>query len=338
MRKRFVSLAALALVPLVGGQLVAQQPAAPHSPTASGSLWTQTDWAHMAISGGRILVTSTRCGQNRICREPTADNPARQTLIVQAEPGALLINFERSDDRGQTTVSLDERKQLVICRRAASLELAAEVRYVQPANGPVTLVVGSNPERKHAAASLWQLLLAEPEVGRGHLLPILDQLRPDWKLSQQLVEIEAELIARAGQDVLPQRQAWQALVEQLASKQFAQRQAADYALRSSGQEAAAFLQQLDPSALDQEQRRRIRSILVCVADGSSDSSERVAGWLASDKRVWLALLERGDPNHRLAAARHLSRLCGRSVSFDPQASPDQREEQLVHLRALLAEN
>jgi hypothetical protein len=89
--------------------------------------------------------------------------------------------------------------------------------------------------------------------------------------------------------------------------------------------------------LDVEQRRRIRSILSDTPDGSSDTPLRTAEWLAADKRVWLALLARGELDQRIAAAEHLSQLCRRPLPFDPQGTAEVRRAQLAELAARLAD-
>jgi hypothetical protein len=333
---RIVSLAALAALTLPGEATFAQQPGSSrcaHPPT--GSLIGQVEWLRLSISGGRIALTSTRCGQVSMTAEPAADNPVRQSLSVDAQAGVLLATYETTDDQAVITLIVDERKLVTIVRRPLAGD-APELRYVQPASGPVQLAFSSDESRKTSAASLWHLLLAEP-AARQHLLPVLDQLAPHWRLPGQLTNIETSLASVAGTDTSAQRRQWQAWVDQLADPSFSRRREADQALRSAGQSVLAHLRQLDPAALDLEQRRRIRAIITAIADSSPDSPERVASWLADDKRVWIVLLARGDERGRQAAARHLSLLCGRPVAVDPAASDDQREQQLVELKALLAE-
>jgi len=333
---RIVALAALAALTLPSEVVFAQQPGSSRcSHPPAGSLWSQVDWLRLSISGSRIALTSTRCGQTRLTVEPTAASALRQTLIVDAQAGALLATYEAADERTTITLSVDERKQLTIVRRSLAGDVQ-ELHYLQQSSGTVQLEIGSEESGKCSAASLWHLLLAEP-AAREHLLPVLEQIRPSWRLSEQLTSVEAALVSAAGTDHSPQRRQWQAWVDQLADPSFPRRCEADQALRVAGQGGVAYLRQLDPAVLDLEQRRRIRAILAAVADSGPDSPERVAGWLADDKRVWLALLGRGDQPGRQAAARHLSLLCGKPVAIDPAASDDQRAQQLIELNALLAE-
>jgi hypothetical protein len=194
------------------------------------------------------------------------------------------------------------------------------------------------------------LLVAEP-AAREELLPALSTIRPNWGLADQLAAAEGALLAAAaGTDagnvgnrnagdgsVAPRRQ-WQSWVDQLADPSFARRNEADQSLRAAGQAVVVHLRQLDPSALDREQRQRIGGILTTISGSGADSPERVAGWLADCKRVWLALLSRPDPLVRAAAAGHLSRLSGKPIAIDTSASNERQAQQLLELKALLSEH
>jgi hypothetical protein len=334
---RIVSLAAIAAFTLPGEFAFAQQSGSSRCLNASpGTVWGQVDWLRLQISGGRIALTSTRCGQAQVTVEPTAANPIRQTLSVDSQPGVFVASYEASDERFTITLIVDERQQVTIRQRPTAAGVV-EVRYFQPVTGPVQLAVGTDQARTYTAASLWHLLLTEPAASE-QLLPVLDRIRPSWRLSEQLAAIRQAVAASAGTLVCAERRQWQAWVTQLADPSYARRCEADQALRGAGQCVVAHLRRLDPATLDLEQRRRIRGILTSMADASPDSPERVAGWLADDKRVWLALLGRGNSGEQQAAARHLSKICGKPVAIDPAASDDQREQQLVALKALLAEN
>jgi hypothetical protein len=329
----FSSLLAAALV----GDAFAQSPdAKPCAHPAAGSLWNQVDWLRLEISGGRLVVHSTRCGHSRLAVEPTPVSAARQTLTIDSRPAALLVNYQLTDEQGTLSLQVDERKQLTLTHQPAT-EGGPTIHYVQPAVGKVCQTIGAQGGNQTDAASLWHLLLAEPQC-RQSLAPLLAKLRPDWQITEKLAAIERALVDRAGTDVAGQRQAWQAAVDQLADSSFARRSEADRSLRATGRSVQSFLREIDLSGLDREQRRRVLSILESVSDANPDSPERVAGWLVDDKQVWLALLNRGELHERVAAARHLALLHGQTVSFEPAASPLEQEQQLVQLKALLAEN
>jgi hypothetical protein len=228
----------------------------------------------------------------------------------------------------------NERGQLIECGPSDSP--AAHVSYIQPPCGKVKLTIGGSKPQTIVADDLWQLLITQRETCTQHLLPLLDALRPNWRLEEQLDQLETALIARAGADVVAQRRQWQAWVHDLASADFTRRQAADQSLRQLGQPVLAYLRGLDRTQLDVEQRRRVRASQR-PPDGNPDSPPRSAEWLAGDKHVWLALLARGELDQRIAAAEHLSQLCRRPLLFDPQAAAAVRSAQLAELTARLAD-
>lgn len=333
MWQRVVSLSAALSLVLQAGTLTGQQDRSPPA-TSAASLWQQAAWARLEINGGRIVVLPTRCSQGGVVVDPPADSASRQSLRLEIRPPAILVAYEWREGDRRLSLDVDSGGQLIIC----STDGDTKVSYLQPASGKVTLEISGKATEtdKRCAASLWHLLLIERDLCRQHLIPMIDRLQPSWRLEEQVALIEQSLTANAGFDVLARRRQWETWVDQLASDSFAERQQADHALRSAGQSVLSLLRELDSSQFDAEQRRRIRAILEDVADLNSDSPERVAGWLLENKAVWLAILERGPPELRLAAAEHLGSLVGKPV-FDPQATPDQVQAQLTALRAKLAE-
>jgi hypothetical protein len=302
-------------------------------------LLQQVKWLRLEVSGGRIIAKSDRCSQSRISTEVSASGESRQTLNLEALASALIIHYEQVDAAGRLLLDVSHRGELSITYAVAEGESpAANVVYVQPVCGKVKLTIGGGTKpRTIVAHDLWQLLLAERELCEKHLLPLLTNLRPQWNLAEQLNQVESALIERAGSDVLAERRQWQRWVDELASESFPRRHMADQALRQVGQPVLSFLRGQDLSQLDGEQRRRIRTIICDLPDGSPDSAERAAEWLAGDKRVWLSLLARGELDQRVAAAEHLSKLCRRPLTFDPQGSAALRQAQLAELTVNLSD-
>jgi hypothetical protein len=333
MGMRIVFLLAAATAPFVATAICAEEPTAQAS---AGNLLTQVKWLRLEVVGGRIVVKSDRCPHSRHVVEAAPAEGSRQTLSLESRTRDLILRYEERSPTANMLLEINDRGQLTI-KLTAEDSPVAEVLYVQPPTGQVALTIAGKTTQKAVATDLWQLLIVEREQCCEHLLPILHHLRADWALEQQLNDVEAALIARAGSDVLAQQRNWRALVEELGSSNFAARQAADLALRTGGQGLLATLRQLDQRELDGEQRRRIRAILADLADSGPDSQERIADWLSGDKRVWLALLARGGPAERVAAVEHLRKLYRRPISFDPHAGQDQRQAQLAELTAKLAD-
>ena len=318
---------------LCGDALLAQGPD-PAMP--GGNLLHQVKWLRLEVVGGRIVAQSDRCSQSRVSTESSASGESRQTLNLEAHASALVIRYEQVNATSHLLLDVNERGQLSI-EGSGSTSPPADVSFVQPPCGQVKLTIGGAKPQTIVADDLWQLLITQREMCTQHLLPLLNALRPNWRLEEQLDQLETALIARAGADVVTQRRQWQIWVDDLASADFSRRQAADHALRHVGQPVLAFLRGLDRTQLDGEQRRRVCSMLNDLPDGNPDSPPRSAEWLAGDKRVWLALLARGELDQRIAAAEHLSQLCRRPLLFDPQAAAAVRSAQLAELTARLAD-
>jgi hypothetical protein len=64
----------------------------------------------------------------------------------------------------------------------------------------------------------------------------------------------------------------------------------------------------------------------------SDSPKALAEWLASDPKVWLALLDDDDASRRERARQELARILDEPVDFEPFAPVDQRQTQIRALR------
>ena len=333
MGMRIVHLSAALTASLFAAVLWAEEP--PPQPSAEGNLLSRTKWLKLEVVGGRIVVRTSRCSQSRHEAEATPTPDSRQTLSVDALPGGASLRYEEIAGRTRLLLEVSSQGQVTIARSGHATD--ADVRYVQPPAGTVKLTLGGENPRACFADNFWQLVLLHRGESREHLLPLLVLLRPDWELAPQLDLVESMLIQQAGNDVLAQRRQWQREVDGLSSPSFARRQAADQALRASGQTVLAFLRQLEDRELDGEQRRRIRAIVADLSNGQADSPPLVADWLVADKRVWLALLARGELNQRVSAADHLSKLCHRSLPFDPAGSQEQRSAQLAELTAKLAD-
>ena len=166
------------------------------------------------------------------------------------------------------------------------------VEFDQPATGPVTLKIGAKEVREYRAGSLWHLMLTEPAECRRSLLPLLSLLQPNRDLAKTGEDVRAELLRMAESGTSSDQKQWARWVQELGDDQFAEREAADRQLRETGRIVVSYLQQLDTSRLDAEQRFRVRRIVKALTTANGgDSPEQVASWLFADPAVWLAMLQ-----------------------------------------------
>jgi hypothetical protein len=305
---------------------------------ATESLASELKWVQFEIVLGRVAALNPRYHNRR--SEKTGDDGVgvRQSMSISADAGAVSVHYELLDPQQRLTVDLVNGGKTTMVRESRNGSAMRRVRFVQGAKGGSTLVVEAGGEqREYCAADFWRLMLTEPRACREHLVPILEFLRPNWQLAETAEQIQEALFQAACSSRKPLRRRLQLLVDQLGSKDFRRRQAADRELRSFGQAAMPFFDEMDEAGLDAEQRLRIRRIRAALAVQEGDTPLRVAAWLIDDKSIWLALMNHEDPSRRALAATELGRVCGQAIDFDPLADPSQRSRQIARLRVELAD-
>ncbi|HUY35508.1 MAG TPA: hypothetical protein VMV69_22385 [Pirellulales bacterium] len=214
------------------------------------------------------------------------------------------------------------------------------VVFGQPAEGFLSLSVGEGYERKeYRGATIWHLFLAEPELCRNELAPLLQIMKPGWNLVERAQNYEMFLFRSADIQRQPSRGAWLRLVADLGHEKFSRRQAADRRLRIGGSELLPFLLSLDLDRLDAEQRFRVGAIMRSSAVKEDDAGKvdddtpnQIIRPLRDDPIVWIELLARDDEQKRRIAGKQLSRLLNEVIDFDPAAEADQRKKQIDALR------
>ncbi len=289
-----------------------------------------------AVVDGRVSFICTRMTQ--FSSSTSGNTASREEFSLLNRNGQLALSYERITDDETLKVSVTGAgDDVAITRSPNGKSAVTAVEFRQSPGKPITFSVGAGEsKRTFSAPELWQLMIAHPKQCEEHLLPLLDLLRPDWKIAATAAEVEDKLIHGAGPEIVKQRTRWAKLVAQLGDDSFAKREAADRTLRAEGASAIGYLRQLDTRRLDAEQRFRIRRILESsVEDDKDDAAEDVAARLAGDPTVWLALLERPKLEYRKTAAAQLARLLGGPIGVDPAADPASQKQQRDRLRSRL---
>jgi hypothetical protein len=300
------------------------------SPRQEQKLLQRTGWVRLEMVGGRIAVLGHRCGQSRVVQVGEPTETPREQFSVQLHDEQFVVHYEDIHAERQLTFDLDEHQQLTIRCQGASP--TSDLQLVQPFRGPIRVTVGRNKPETWTIPTLWHLALQQPEFCETQLFPVLESLRPHWRLQEQADNIQQALLTRAGDDLRAERAQWSKWVQQLDSDDFQLRQLADQRLRRAGQPVVAWLQRLDRRSLSEEQASRIRDICQTLADLSCDSPPRVAAWLVDDRAAWLALLRNENADVRLQAANHLTMLFGKPLAFDPHGPASDRQQQLAQLQ------
>jgi hypothetical protein len=303
-------------------------------------LTARLNWVEFQVVRGRVVMRSPRVTGSKRQSACDPESGTRESLSLTVGPPDASLRYECVCPSRQLVFELDAEGQLQVRQLPLGESTIPAVEFHQPASGKIHLSIQETkgPVRHLTADTLWHLLLAHPQECRDHLLPILERVRPDWRLLEQSHQIEEGLFRLARGQQLPDRSQWQQWVDELASADFGTRRAADRHLREAGQAVLPFLESLADTKLDAEQRLRIRTICLGLAPRSGDEPQRVTIWLSNDPNVWVTLLDDADPARRTDAARRLALLRGRAIAFDPDATPELRTRQIRELFGELAGN
>ena len=105
-------------------------------------------------------------------------------------------------------------------------------------------------------------------------------------------------------------------------------------LRDVGPAVLGYLNRLNMSQLDAEQKSRLRRIIRYLSTQTGeDTPEHVASMLIEDPLVWLALLSRPEESTRQAAVQQLTVLLNVPIAVDPKAEPDSQAKARDELRS-----
>lgn len=345
----------LACLAMLAGLILAVAPGAlAQQVTMNPGLATQLRYFHMGVVGGRIQLISPFSGRKLESKHGGQDR--RESLQVVLKGPETTVNYEHTTPDWHISVDVIEGRQVLVHREPKDNAAVVPLVFEQPASGVLTLSLGVGEEaRVYHAKSIWHLLLAEPDVCGSELLPLLQLIRPGWKLIEAAEAVESLLFDSVRSQHAPQRDRWVALVSELASPRYSRRSAADRKLRGLGREVLPFLVSLDRRQLDSEQRHRIAGIVRdlsaraaadlptamagsprvygATGDQPADTPDRVATWLINDPGVWCQLLRSDDEARRLVAAGQLSQLLGEPIAFDPAAELPLRQKQIERLQS-----
>jgi hypothetical protein len=326
-------LASCLLIVMAGAALARGQGGTVGALSPSKTNAARLRWIQYSMVAGRVTAASAYQGTNMTLGPLTSDG-RRERLQIQINPGRINLRYDLTVGDEELFIVLVGVNQFTIRRTRTAPHY--ELRFEQTRDEALQLeVVDGDLHRQLSGDSFWHLYLADPELVRRHLVPLLEILHPSWQLAAAGAAIEDALVQRAQRPRTPAAQRWGQLVVALASPKFSERENAQRELTQAGPVVVPFLQSLDRSRLDAEQIARIRATVEALSIDNVDTSDRAATWLAGDERVWLSLLDRGDPLKRRVAAEELGNLLGAPIDFDPAADEPTRAASLERLRARL---
>ncbi len=305
-------------------------------PGISPAIAARIHWMQFNMVSGRVVASSNLSVPKMLVQSPGRRTQRRETLGIEINGGLCNLEYLLASPTEMLRINMFEGDTLSIHRTQS--DQGYSLTFEQRPDRPLALELEQGgATRRWQAQGLWRLYLQEPEIVRDHLMPLLEQLHPSWQLAATAAQIE-ETLARtqfAHTPKHPNRQRWAQWVVELGSPKFSERETAERELRGAGQAVVPYLQSLDHEQLDAEQAARIRSVIDSLSVDYEDRVDRVTAWLAGDEMVWLALLNRDDPDRRRVAAEQLARILGAPVDFDPDGSEESRQQQIDRLRSQL---
>jgi hypothetical protein len=293
---------------------------------------SRNGWLRFEVLSGRIVLSGSRPGS---VSTNSSSSGRSEKLSIRLSNSQHLLRYERATPKEQLFVEITSGSRISIRRNGKDDADIVPVHFTQVPDEPISLALGAEDRTTvYRAPTLWHLLIMQPDQCRQHLVPLLQLLRPDWRLAETAAAMETALLRAASVGHHPDRARWNLLVEQLADQRFSRREAADHELRSAGPVALGYLRGLDFNRLDAEQQFRVRRIIRSLSrQTGGDTVEQFVAQLVSDPEIWLAMLSRPEESTRRLAARQLGVILGRPVRFDPAADPATQEDRIEQFRA-----
>jgi hypothetical protein len=298
-----------------------------------------SSYVRLAIHSGRIAVVVLRPGGFSTQWSTQSQSRKEQvTIQYNVGTGAVELSYRLSAPDETMTVTAATGGRVTIRREPAGKGSLVPGEFVQEPGKPLVLSVGKDAQkRSYEAATIWQLLLAHCDECKQYVVPGLDLFRPEGKLLDTADAVEKELLRAARAGELPDQRRWTELVAQLGDDRFARREAADRDLRAVGRPVVPFLSGLDRRKLDAEQQYRIQRIIRSLSSVTGEETpQQVAGAMVTDPTIWLVFLGREQASTRSLAAKHLERLLGGPIDFDPAANAATRGKQIESLARRIA--
>ncbi len=265
------------------------------------SLAARQRWARFVIVRGRITAIAP-FGQTGRLSSGSPEDACEELFTIHCHSGETAIRYERRDAEQQLQVEFQGTQRVTVLRVPTSDSQHCELHLQQDRDGLELVAREAGKLARFRSPSLWHLLLTVPQM-RDDIITTLEYLRPNWRLGEQLAQLEPLLLDSVRQQPRPPIER---LVQQLADPRFAVRQSADRQLRAYGHSLLPMLEKLDFSRLNAEQKHRLAEIQQELSPWCEDNVTQVAAWLVNDVRLWTAWQQSDDAFARSVADYHLA--------------------------------
>ncbi len=303
-----------------------------------------TNQTRFSFVGGRVVVnTNNGAWMFGTQKQVSTEGPAREQVNVNGNgvTGSLAYTYQRNSDpadprndpKVEFVVDISSEGRFTL-RYSDKDHPARYFQLTQVPGQPVSLSLPpSDKPRVLRAPTIWHLLIIHAEDCRKQFLPMLETVRQGWHIGLTVQTAEDEMVKMAAVSRKLDRKQWEQWVKQLGNPKIMPRERADRNLREVGPAVLGYLNRLNMSQLDAEQKSRVRRIIRFLSTQTGeDTPEHVASMLVEDPLVWLALLSRPEESTRQAAVQQLTVLLNMPIAVDPKAEPDTQAKARDELR------
>lgn len=289
----------------------------------------------LEIIQGRLRVVGLRGPQNRNLQRGDEHTEARETLSIHTGADDLVVRYELNTLQRRMLLSQDMRQRFVLENEVIRGAETARLTLKQWPDGRCEFSTSGSESKLTCRGGIWHFSVLYPEVFYGQVLPLLEELHPNWQLQVQAMRVREHLSRPFTEELRAKQENWQNWVSDLTSDDFTVRQAADRGLRNSGPEVLGYLDFVMHRNLEKEQKARIQHIAKQLAPPSADHPELASRWLEQDSQIWISLLGQGTPEEQRIAQLRLEAMLGEKVRFDATASATERQAALRKIESRL---
>ena len=181
---------AFAGIALACGSLAAED-----LPPMNAHIQSNLRYLRIRMVGGRIQFTTL--DPTRSSNTSTRNDDRQERLSLSYESGLVTMAYEMTTPSTQITFNVTDGTEVIVRRQPQTGLHGTQLEFIQPAAGQISLrLTAGDLRREYRAETFWHLLLAEPQLCRDHLVPLLELVRPAWQLAQSAPLIEVACGAR----------------------------------------------------------------------------------------------------------------------------------------------